>query len=62
MSGQRPKLAGGRACRGTAGWVPNLVPRRGFEPAGGGIASCRPGAGIPGAGLVLAQKFEGVMK
>ena len=33
---------------------------RGFEPAGGGIAPCRP-PGIPGAGFVLVQEFEGVM-
>jgi hypothetical protein len=33
---------------------------RGFEPARGGITSCRP-PGIPGAGFVLAQEFEGVM-
>jgi hypothetical protein len=33
---------------------------RGFEPASGGITSCRP-PGIPGAGFVLAQEFEGVM-
>jgi hypothetical protein len=34
---------------------------RGFEPAGGGIAPCRP-PGIPGAGFVLVQEFEGVMR
>jgi hypothetical protein len=31
---------------------------RGFEPAMGGITSCRP-PGIPGAGFVLTQEFEG---
>jgi hypothetical protein len=33
---------------------------RGCELPGGGITSCRP-PGIPGAGLVLAREFEGVM-
>ena len=33
---------------------------RGFQPAGGGIAPCRP-PGIHGAGFVLARELEGVM-
>jgi hypothetical protein len=33
---------------------------RGVEPAMGAITSCRL-PGIPGAGFVLAQEFEGVM-
>ena len=40
--------------------IPTRAPVRGFEPAGGGITACRP-PGIPGAGFVLAQEFEGVI-
>jgi len=56
MSRQSLKAAGAR----TSSWlIPVPVPR-GFEPAGAGIAPCRP-PGIPDADFVLAQGFEGVM-
>src|SRR5260370_27471239 len=50
----------GRGCAN--GRLADSRPRtvRGVEPARGGITSCRP-PGIPGAGFVLAQEFEGVM-
>ena len=57
MSRQSLKAAGVR----TGGWlIPARVPCAAFRPARDGITSCRP-SGIPGAGFVLAQEFEGVM-
>ncbi len=58
MSGKRPKLAGWASA--AAGWFPTSC--SGADLSLPGAASPRAArAGIPGAGLVLAQTFERVM-